>query len=315
MHHRIRAGIKRQGGLKQKLFDKTVAIGRKRYEDPKSLTLGERLLDLVLDRLVRAKVRARFGGRLKFLVSGGAPLNYEVGVFFLALGVTLLQGYGQTECAPVASCNPLEKIKLKTVGPPLKGVEARLAEDGELLLRGELVMQGYWNHPEATAETIKDGWLHTGDIATIDEDGYISITDRKKDLIVNSGGDNISPQRIEGLLTLQPEIAQAMVHGDNRPYLVALLVPERDFIETWARDHDRPTDAAVLADDSQFHSALKTVVERVNKELSTIEKVRRFRIAAEPFSVENNMMTPTLKIRRHVIRQEYGPDLDRLYRT
>jgi long-chain acyl-CoA synthetase len=172
-------------------------LGIKRYEKgPHGLNLWERLQNAVLDKLVRAKVAQRFGGRLKAFVSGGAPLNYDIGVFFLSLGVRLAQGYGQTETAPVVSCNPLDRIKIDTVGPALPGVEVKIAEDGELLVRGELTMQGYWNAPDLSAEALKDGWVHTGDIAELDADGYIKITDRKKDIIVNSGGDNVSPQPI-----------------------------------------------------------------------------------------------------------------------
>ena len=183
---------------------------------------------------MRDKVRARFGGRLKAMVSGGAPLNPEIGSFFLALGVQLLQGYGQTEAAPVVCCNPPDRMRIDTVGPPLDGVEVRIAEDGEILVPGDNVMRGYWNDPEATARTLADGWLHTGDIGRLDADGYLRITDRKRDFIKNSGGDMISPARVEGALTLAPEIAQAMVFGDRRPYLVAVVVPDPDFAAAYA---------------------------------------------------------------------------------
>ena len=179
---------------------------------------------------MRAKVRERFGGRLKAMVSGGAPLNPEIGRFFLALGVTLLQGYGQTEAGPVISCNLPARIKIDTVGPPLDGVRVRIAEDGEILVAGDNVMKGYWNDPEATAQTLEDGWLHTGDVGMIDADGYLRITDRKRDFIKNSGGEMISPARIEGYLTLEPEISQVMVFGDRRPYLVAVVVPDAEFV-------------------------------------------------------------------------------------
>ena len=315
MHARIRAGVRRAGGRKAELFNLAVELGTKRYRDPGGLTLGERVMDRILDALVRKKVRARFGGRLKALVSGGAPLNEEIGLFFTALGVRLLQGYGQTEAAPVVSCNPPGRVKIHTVGPPMEGVEVRIAGDGEILVRGELVMIGYWNDPEATAEAIRDGWLHTGDIGRIDEDGYIQITDRKKDIIVNSGGDNISPQRIEGFLTLEPEIGQAMVYGDRRPYLVAVLVPDAEFLKEWARGDGKTGDLAALAGDADLHKALGAAVERVNVELSQIERVRRFVVAGEPFAIENGMLTPSLKIRRHVILQVYGAALDGLYES
>lgn len=323
LHTRIAAAVARQGGLKAKLFWKTVELGGRRYRDPKSLGLGARLLDKLLDLLVRKKFKARFGGRLKVLVSGGAPLNPEIGIFFTALGLRLLQGYGQTESAPVISVNPPNRIKLHTVGVPLPEVEVRIAEDGEILVRGELVMQGYWNDPEATAQVLRDGWLHTGDVGRFDADGYLLITDRKKDIIVNSGGDNISPQRVEGFLTLEPEIAQAMVSGDKRPYLVAAIVPHEEFAKAWlakmgaektgAVKSGKSASLAELAADKDFQGAVGHAVERVNGKLSPIERVRHFILVPEPFSIENNMLTPSLKIRRHVIRKAYGERLEGLY--
>lgn len=291
MRARILGALRRQGGAKEKLFLAALRLGTKRLTGQR-LSWGERLADLALDRLVRAKVRQRFGGRLKALVSGGAPLAFEVGAFFAALGVRILQGYGQTEAGPAISCSPPSLIKLDTVGPPLEGISVRIADDGEILVKGEVLMQGYWRDAEATARAIgADGWLHTGDIGEMDEDGYIRITDRKKDIIVNSGGDNISPQRIEGLLTLQPEIAQAMVHGDKRPHLVALIVAAEE------------CDAAQVA----------KAVERVNSGLSTIEKIRRHAVIDQPFTTDNLMLTPTMKIRRHVIRQHFAEQIERLY--
>src|SRR5260221_198699 len=205
---RILRGLERQSAFRAKLFTRALALGTKRYDDPGSLTIWERIVDFVLDRLVRDKVRARFGGRLKALVSGGAPLNPEIGRFFIALGLNLMQGYGQTEAAPVICCNPAGRVKIDTVGPPPADVAARLAAAGEILVRGELIMKGYWNDPEATARTLVNGWLHTGDIGRFDSDGYLKITDRKRDFIKNSGGDMISPARAEGYLTLEREIAQ-----------------------------------------------------------------------------------------------------------
>ena len=313
MRERILHGVRRQGGLKARLFRAAVELGRKRYEQPGALSLGERLIDAVVERLVRDKVRARFGGRLKALVSGGAPLNYEVGVFFTALGLRLLQGYGQTEAAPVVSCNPPSRIKLRTVGPPLADVEVRIADDGEILVRGPLLMDGYWNQPELSAEVLRDGWLHTGDIGVIDQDGCIQITDRKKDIIVNSGGDNLSPQRVEGILALEPEIETAMVVGDRRPHLVGLIVPAQAFVEQWAKDHNTRADLAALSGDRSFRNALGAAVDRANAGLSVIEKVKRFIVAKEPLTVENGSMTPTMKLRRHVILERYGAALDELY--
>jgi len=313
IHARIRHGVERAGGFRKVLFDETVRLGRKAYEAPESLSLVERLKNAALDRLVRKKVLERFGGRLKAFVSGGAPLNYDIGVFFAALGLRILQGYGQTESAPVVSCNPPTRNKLHTVGPPLSGVEVRIAEDGEILVRGELVMQGYWNMPEATAETVRDGWLHTGDIGRIDADGYIEITDRKKDIIVNSGGDNLSPARVEGILTTAPEIEQAMVYGDRRPHLVAVIVPNPDFLKDWSRRNGRNGDPRAAANDVALQRELHEVVERINANLSVIERVRRIVVAPEAFTIENEMMTPTMKLRRHVITGRYREKLESLY--
>ena len=314
MHQRIQHQIKRERGLKRKLFEQAVAIGRKRIAGM-PLSIGERVLDPVLERIVRGKVRARFGGRLKAMVSGGAPLNPEIGGFFVALGVELLQGYGQTEAAPVIACNPPGDIRIDSVGPPLAGVDVRIADDGEILVSGDNVMRGYWNDPEATARSLADGWLHTGDIGHLDADGYLHITDRKRDFIKNSGGDMISPLRVEGALTLASEIAQAMVFGDRRPYLVAVLVPDPEFAAAYAREHGAAAELPALARHPGFHQALGDIVGRVNQNLAPIERVRRFLIAHEPFSIDNAQMTPTLKIRRHAIRGAYEDALDSLYES
>jgi long-chain acyl-CoA synthetase len=313
MHQRVLRGMERQSRLRRRLVELALRLGRKRLDDPKSLTLADRLLDFVAELLVRRKVRKRFGGRIKAMVSGGAPLNPEIGYFFLALGVRLLQGYGQTEASPVISANPPRRIKIDTVGPPFEGVEVRIAEDGEILVRGALVMKGYWNDPEASARALADGWLHTGDVGEIDTDGYIRITDRKRDFIKNSGGEMLSPARVEGYLTLQPEIGQAMVFGDRRPYLVAVLVPNAEFLEGFARRRGLAPDLTALAADGELHRVIAAAVARVNGELSPVERVRHFLLATEPFSTANGQMTPTLKIKRHAIRHAYGDALLALY--
>jgi long-chain acyl-CoA synthetase len=210
----------------------------------------------------------------------------------------MLQGYGQTEAGPVISCNrPKAGIRMETVGPPLLNTEVRIADDGEIMVRGENVMHGYWRNPEETARVLNDGWLGTGDVGHLDAKGRIVITDRKKDLIINDKGDNVSPQRVEGMLTLQPEIAQAMVYGDRHPYLVGLLVPEAEY-----------------ASHPDLQQLLGKAVDRVNAELSVIERVRRFILADAPFTVENEQLTPSMKIRRHVIKAAYGGRLDALYK-
>jgi long-chain acyl-CoA synthetase len=313
LHQRIRLGVERKGGLSQKMFEQAVAIGRKRLGAERT-RLGERLVDPLLDRTVRSKLRERFGGRLKAMVSGGAPLNPEIGRFFLALGVTVLQGYGQTEAGPVITCNLPARIKIDTVGPPLDGVRLSIAEDGEILVAGDNVMKGYWHDPEGTAQVLEDGWLHTGDVGTIDEDGYLRITDRKRDFIKNSGGEMISPARIEGYLTLEPEISQVMVFGDRRPYLVAVVVPDPEFVAAYA-EGEVPADMSAFAADPGFTRAIGAAVSRVNLTLMPSERVRRFVVAAEAFSITNGQMTPTLKIKRHVIRERYGAALDALYHS
>lgn len=311
MHGRITRGVQQKGGLSEKIFLKAVENGRKKYEG-KRRTFGEALLDPLLTKLVRDKVARRFGGKLKAMVSGGAPLNYDIGTFFKALNVPLLQGYGQTESAPIISCNVPKKNKIHTVGPKLVDVDLKIADDGEILVKGELVMQGYWNMPEETAEVIVDGWLHTGDIGELDDDGYLIITDRKKDIIVNAGGDNIAPQRIEGFLTLQPEIAQAMIYGDRKPNLSALILPDPEFTADWAKKTGKVTPHN-LVDDDGFRGAISAAVDRVNADLSVIERVRRFILINEPFTIENEMMTPSMKIRRHVIKERYREALEALY--
>ncbi len=312
LHRRILLGVERKGAMARKMFDKAVAIGRKRAALAVP-SLGERLIDPALDRLVRAGLRRRFGGRLKAMVSGGAPLNPEIGSFFVALGVRLLQGYGQTEAGPVISCNLPARIKIDTVGPPLDRVRVRVADDGEILVAGDNVMKGYWNDPQASAQTLVDGWLKTGDVGQIDEDGYIRITDRKRDFIKNSGGEMVSPARIEGYLTLEPEIAQAMVFGDRRPYLVAIIVPDPEFAAEFAAKDGAAREGAALAADPHFVKAIGAAVARVNRGLTPVERVRRFAIAAEPFTIANGQMTPTLKVKRHAIRETYGVALAALY--
>lgn len=313
LRQRIVKNIEKQGGLAPQLLRRALALGAKDLNG--TLGLLDKPVDLMLDKLFRPKIRQRFGGRMKALVSGGAPLNPEIGVFFHSLGLTLLQGYGQTEAGPVISCNrPKAGLAMHTVGPPLKNVEVRIAEDGEILCRGELVMHGYWHNQPETARALQDGWLHTGDIGHIDAKGRIVITDRKKDLIVNDKGDNVSPQKVEGMLTLQGEILQAMIYGDRRPYLVALIVPDPEWTAEWCIANDYKCDFAALSDNPMYKAALMAAVDRVNHDLSVIEKVRRIIVADQPFSIENEQLTPSMKIRRHVIKAVYGDRLDALYK-
>ena len=299
LHDRITKGVKAKGGLSEKLFNAAVRIGTRRVQGL-PISIADRLLDPLLDRLVRSKVKARFGGRLKYFVSGGAALNPEIGYFFMGLGVNFLQGYGLTESSPLISMNRPNKIRIETVGPAAEGIEVKIGENGELLARGDNIMKGYWKDEAATARTIIDGWLHTGDVAVIHDDGYIEITGRIKDIIVNSGGDNIAPSRVEALLTIEPEIEQAMVYGDKRPWLSAVLVPSAEVTSQYS-------------DQKQIKRIVGEAVDRANSRLSQLERVRRFVIADEAFSIENGQMTPTLKAKRHIITEKYNEQLDALY--
>jgi long-chain acyl-CoA synthetase len=313
LRQRILKQVEKQGKLTNYLLGRALSIGAKDYSG--SVPLWDKPMDFFLGRTLRPKIAARFGGRIKAMVSGGAPLNPEVGIFFHSLGLTLLQGYGQTESGPVLSCNrPSVGLKMDTVGPPLKKTEVRIAGDGEILCKGELVMQGYWRNEALSEKTVVDGWLHTGDVGHIDPQGRIVITDRKKDLIVNDKGDNVAPAKVEGMLTLQAEIVQAMVVGDKRPYIVGLIVPDPEWTADWCAGNGRKCDFAELAHDPDYVKALGAAVDRVNADLSVIEKVRRFIIADEPFTVENEQLTPSIKIRRHVIKGIYGDRLDALYK-
>lgn len=284
---RILAGVEKDGGWKEKLFHRAVALGLRKLDGP-PLGLFERVQDAVLERLVREKVRARFGGRMLALVSGGARLDPDLSGFFLALGLPVIQGYGQTEAGPVISVNMPWANMRTTVGPPLPGVEARIAEDGELCVKGDLVMDGYWNQPEATARAIQDGWLHTGDVAEMVE-GRIRITDRKKDFIKTLGGDMVSPAKLEGLLMAEPEIAQAVVAGEGKPAIVALVVPADGMAEKVAE-----------------------AVARVNARLSSIERIRKTAPVA-PFTVENGMLTPTMKVKRRVVLDAHAETVEALH--
>ena len=297
IHDRIKIQMKNQNPIIKFIFDRAVKVGVKRHHY--GLNFLENIEYRSYTSLIRNKINKQLGGSLRAFVSGGAALNPEIGDFFIGLGVKILQGYGQTEASPLISANRPENIKIETVGPAVKGVEAKLSEEGELIIRGDCVMKGYWKDEKATNETIIDGWLHTGDIATISEDGFITITGRKKELIVNSGGDNIAPARPEASLTFQETIFQSMVIGDRRPYLVAVIVPE---VEKTSNMNDK-----------EINEIISSEIKKANEGLSSIEKIRKFIIAKEPFSTENGLLTPTMKVRRHKVVEIYGETLDDLY--
>ena len=292
LHAKMKINLKNQSNFKQNLFNKTIQLGTKKFKNIK-LSFSENIINLILDKLVRKKVKNNFGGRLEAFISGGGPLDSQVGEALNALGLKTLQGYGLTETSPVVSCNLLNKVKVDTVGPIFPGVEVKLAEDGEILVKGENLMLGYWNNKEATEQTIKDGWLHTGDIGEFDEDNYLKITDRKKDIIVSLGGDNIAPSKIENLLTLSPEIEQACVFGEQKNYIAALIVLNS---ESKSSDED-----------------IQRYIDEVNKDLTQPEKIKKFIFIDEPFSIENNLMTPTMKVRRHEVQKKYQNQIDQLF--
>ena len=259
------------------------------------MNFSEKLMNFIVNVLVRKKVKKQFGGNLKAFVSGGGALDKEIGEFLNAIGLPTLQGYGLTETSPVVSCNPIHKIRVETVGPPFKGNQVKIADDGEILVKGENVMLGYWNKKEDTEKVLKDGWLYTGDIGEIDpQDGYLKITDRKKDIIVSAGGDNISPAKIENQILNFPAIDQCMVYGDGKNYLVVLIVPNKEFKEEKEK--------------------ITKIISEINKNLTVVEKIKKFHLINETFSIENGLLTPTMKVKRNKVIAKYKNILEHLYK-
>jgi len=291
LYQKINGNFKKQTGFKKKIINATISLGNKKLNKDK-LNFLQYLTNQICEILVRKKIKKQFGGSLKAFVSGGGALDQTIGKFLNSVGLPTLQGYGLTEASPVVSCNPLDNIKVDTVGLPFPGNEVKLEKDGEILVKGENLMIGYWNQPEETKKVIRDGWLYTGDIGEF-KSGYLKITDRKKDIIVNAGGDNISPLKVENLMTNQYEIEQCLVYGDGKNYLVALVVPNDEFIN----EEDK----------------IKKKVEEINKELSVIEKIKNIIVVKEKFSIENRMLTPTLKLKRFKIIEKYKKQLENLY--
>jgi long-chain acyl-CoA synthetase len=261
------------------------------------------------------RVHRALGLKCWAMVVGAAPLAPELEEFWRRMGFAVIQGYGLTETAPIVTLNHPLRTSRGSVGTPIEGVEVRIADDGEILVRGDSVMRGYWRDEVATGECLRDGWLHTGDIGVIDEDGFLQITDRKKDIIVNSGGDNVAPQRVEGVIALQPEIAQVIVYGDRRPHLVALIVPDAEAAKTYARANGGPAALGQLVDDPGFQRTIGDALERANRHLSVIERVRHFRLMSEPFTIENGTMTPTLKLKRQLIYRLHQDLFESLYQA
>ncbi len=293
---KISLQMNKESKLKQKLFNDTIALGRKLYEYDK-LSLGSKMYNKILSLLVRKKIGNRFGGRLVGLISGGAALNYDVGISLYSLGIPIYQGYGQTESGPVISVNYPKNNKIDTVGRLLPNTDVKISDESEILVKGENVMNGYFKDPDATKNAFSGEWLKTGDVGVFDKDDYLVITDRMKDIIVNSGGDNISPTKIETMLVMEPGIDQAMVYGDGEKYLVAIIVIDTSFINEM----------------EPSKKIIDEALKRVNNQLSTIEKVKNYIIVDEEFTVENEMMTPSMKIKRYKVLEKYEEALRALY--
>jgi len=293
LYNKININMKKATGLKAKLIKATVRLGKKQLLKQK-MNFLDNFINFIVNILVRKKVKNQFGGNLKAFVSGGGALDREIGEFLNAIGLPTLQGYGLTETSPVVSCNPIHNIRVETVGPPFSGNLVKIADDGEILVKGENVMLGYWNKKEDTDKVLKNGWLYTGDIGEIDpRDGYLKITDRKKDIIVSAGGDNISPAKIENQLSNTPEIDQSMVYGDGKNYLVALIVPSKEFMNQKKK--------------------IDEVINNVNKNLTLVEKIKKFHLLNQNFSIENGLLTPTMKVKRNKVIEKYKNILESFY--
>ncbi len=287
---KINMNFEKQSGFKRKLINQTLNLGKKILKK-EELKFGEKITNFFCEKLVRKKIRNQFGGNLQAFVSGGGALDQNIGEFLNAVGLPTLQGYGLTEASPVVSCNLPDLVKVESVGPPFRTNKVKIAEDGEILIKGENVMLGYWNLKEETEKVIKDGWLHTGDIGEFDNNNYLKITDRKKDIIVNLGGDNISPSKVENILCLNENIKQSFVYGDKKNYLVALIVSEKE----------------------NNKEKIKLIIENINKSLTLIEKIKKFVLIHEEFTIDNGMLTPTLKLKRKEIIKNYKQQLENLY--
>ena len=287
---KISINFEKQEGLKKKLIIKTLELGTKTLNKEK-FNFSEKIINFLCNCLVRKKIQKQFGGNLQAFISGGGALDQNIGEFLNAIGLPTLQGYGLTEASPVVSCNLPDLVKVETVGPAFRTNKVKIADDGEILIKGENVMLGYWNQKEETEKVIKDGWLHTGDIGELDVNNYLKITDRKKDIIVNLGGDNISPSKIENILCLNQAIKQSFVYGDKKNYLVALIVGEKEIEE----------------------EKIKLLIENINNNLAVAEKIKKFIVINDEFTIDNGMLTPTLKLKRKEIIKNYKQQLENLY--
>ena len=292
LYQKINVSFNKATGIKKFLVNQTVNLGKKKL-NKKKLSLTEKMMNFTCEKLVRKKIKNQFGGNLRAFISGGGALDREVGSFLNAIGLPTLQGYGLTETSPVVSCNPIDDIRVETVGPPFKGNEVKIANDGEILIKGENVMMGYWKNEKETNKVLKNSWLYTGDVGEFDGK-FLKITDRKKDIVITPGGENISPIKIENDLNKSNVIEQSLVYGDNKPYLVSLIV--------LSLEHKSISEKKVTEE-----------IEKINKNLSKIEKIKKFIIIKDQFTIENGMMTPTLKLKRYKILKKYKLELEKLY--
>ena len=310
------SAMDKEGGLKKAIFNWSIEVGKKMREVERSGRkpgfLLRRKYDFA-DKRVLSKIRGLFGGKIRLAVSGAAPINPDILRFFDAAGVLVLEGWGMTETSTAATISSEEDFKVGTIGKPFPGCEVRIADDGEILVKGPNVFQGYYKNPEATAETIVDGWLHTGDIGEVDEDGFITITGRKKDIIITAGGKNITPANLENEIKQHPLVSQCVVVGDRRPYLVALVTLDPEEAVAYAKEHGLPEDPEQLATDGDVRKAIEAHVEQINEKFARVEQVKKIAILPQDLSQEHGELTPTLKVKRAVVMQKREPEIEELY--
>jgi long-chain acyl-CoA synthetase len=317
IHTKTMAGVETSSPLKQRLFHWALDVGTQVYQlsqSGQSPSFTLQIQHALAKKLVHSKLKKRLGGKMKFFISGGAPLSYDVALFFCAFGFKVLEGYGLTETTAAASVGTFEHFRVGTVGKPIDGVHVKVAEDGELLVKGDVVFKEYYNKPEETEAAFRDGWFCTGDIGEFDQDGFLKITDRKKDMIVTAGGKNIAPQSIENLLKLDPLISQAVVHGDKRRFLSALIVLDREELEAFAKDQGySATSYDDLIHSQQVYDVVENRVKKINKTLARYETIKKFAILPNEFTVESGELTPTMKVKRKAVGQNHAAVLDAFY--
>ena len=316
MHGRIMEAVSAGSGLKQGLFNWALGVGKQYVKEKlgNRLSGGTKFKYGLADKLVFKKLRGRTGGRLKFFISGGAPLSRDLAEFFYAAGLPILEGYGLTETSPVIGVNSFAALKFGTVGKPVANIEVKIADDGEIVVKGPGIMLGYYKKPEQTAEVLQDGWFHTGDIGHVDDEGFLHITDRKKDIIVTAGGKNVAPQPIENLFKTSKYIAEAVCIGNRRKYISALIVPDFDALAPFvAAAGIATTDPAALVLDEKVRKKIEDEIDRVSEHLAGYERIKRFGLLANPFTIEANELTPTMKVKRRVIEEKYKEQIDAMY--